>query len=400
MKKLKNKTFLLLVTIFSVFILILIFIFNFNLYRNEYKEIKNNILKIENMHNKLYPNKNDEIVNPLFMDLSVYVVSIDDKNNILSVINYTAGGLKYDEIMDLTKKYLSNKNVNNIENLYLNKYIYYLSKNNQLIILDNSLINAKLLSSLNLSIILFIFFEIIIIYFSHYLTKWLVKPVEDSFIKQKRFICDASHELKTPLSVVMASADMLDENPNETKWLNNIKSESERMNKLVINLLDLAKSEDLNEKEVFNNINLSKLIETSVLSFESLAFENGIKLTYLIEENVMFNCNSDRIRELLGILLDNAIKHTIDNENINVKMYKDKDYIIIEVKNKGKEIDKKDREKIFERFYRADESRNRNDNRYGLGLSIAKNIVTNHKGKISVNCADGYTTFKVKFKKK
>ena len=400
MKKLKNKTFLLLVTIFSVFILILIFIFNFNLYRNEYKEIKNNILKIENMHNKLYPNKNDEIVNPLFMDLSVYVVSIDDKNNILSVINYTAGGLKYDEIMDLTKKYLSNKNVNNIENLYLNKYIYYLSKNNQLIILDNSLINAKLLSSLNLSIILFIFFEIIIIYFSHYLIKWLVKPVEDSFIKQKRFICDASHELKTPLSVVMASADMLDENPNETKWLNNIKSESERMNKLVINLLELAKSEDLNEKEVFNNINLSKLIETSVLSFESLAFENGIKLTYLIEENVMFNCNSDRIRELLGILLDNAIKHTIDNENINVKMYKDKDYIIIEVKNKGKEIDKKDREKIFERFYRADESRNRNDNRYGLGLSIAKNIVTNHKGKISVNCADGYTTFKVKFKKK
>lgn len=400
MKKLKNKTFLLLVTIFSVFILILIFIFNFNLYRNEYKEIKNNILKIENMHNKLYPNKNDEIVNPLFMDLSVYVVSIDDKNNILSVINYTAGGLKYDEIMDLTKNYLSNKNVNNIENLYLNKYIYYLSKNNQLIILDNSLINAKLLSSLNLSIILFIFFEIIIIYFSHYLTKWLVKPVEESFIKQKRFICDASHELKTPLSVVMASADMLDENPNETKWLNNIKSESERMNKLVINLLELAKSEDLNEKEVFNNINLSKLIETSVLSFESLAFENGIKLTYLIEENVMFNCNSDRIRELLGILLDNAIKHTIDNENINVKMYKDKDYIIIEVINKGKEINKKDKEKIFERFYRADESRNRNDNRYGLGLSIAKNIVTNHKGKISVNCADGYTTFKVKFKKK
>lgn len=400
MKKLKNKTFLLLVTIFSVFILILIFIFNFNLYRNEYKEIKNNILKIENMHNKLYPNKNDEIVNPLFMDLSVYVVSIDDKNNILSVINYTTGGLKYDEIMDLTKKYLSNKNVNSIGNLYLNKYIYYLSKNNQLIILDNSFINAKLLSSLNLSIILFIFFEIIIIYFSHYLTKWLVKPVEESFIKQKRFICDASHELKTPLSVVMASADMLDENPNETKWLNNIKSESERMNKLVINLLELAKSEDLNEKEVFNNINLSKLIETSVLSFESLAFENGIKLTYLIEENVMFNCNSDRIRELLGILLDNAIKHTIDNEDVNVKMFKDKDFIIIEVKNKGKEIDKKDREKIFERFYRADESRNRNDNRYGLGLSIAKNIVTNHKGKISVNCADGYTTFKVKFKKK
>lgn len=400
MKKLKNKTFLLLVTIFSVFILILIFIFNFNLYRNEYKEIKNNILKIENMHNKLYPNKNDEIVNPLFMDLSVYVVSIDDKNNILSVINYTTGGLKYDEIMDLTKKYLSNKNVNSIGNLYLNKYIYYLSKNNQLIILDNSFINAKLLSSLNLSIILFIFFEIIIIYFSHYLTKWLVKPVEESFIKQKRFICDASHELKTPLSVVMASADMLDDNPNETKWLNNIKSESERMNKLVINLLELAKSEDLNEKEVFNNINLSKLIETSVLSFESLAFENGIKLTYFIEENVMFNCNSDKIRELLGILLDNAIKHTIDNENINVKMYKEKDYIIIEVINKGKEIDKKDREKIFERFYRADESRNRNDNRYGLGLSIAKNIVTNHKGKISVNCADGYTTFKVKFKKK
>ena len=117
-----------------------------------------------------------------------------------------------------------------------------------------------------------------------------------------------------------------------------------------------------------------------------------------IEDNIMFNCNSDKIRELLGILLDNAIKHSLEESKITVNLYSEKNNIILEVKNRGESIPKEDQGKIFDRFYRVDESRNRNDNRYGLGLAIAKNIVTSHNGKISVNCKNGYTTFKVIFK--
>ena len=150
----------------------------------------------------------------------------------------------------------------------------------------------------------------------------------------------------------------------------------------------------------FISHNLSKKDE----NFESfkinkfLINENKLKIEDNIDKDIMFSCNPDKIRELLGILLDNAIKHSTKNSKITVNLYKDKNNIILEIKNKGKEITKEDQEKIFDRFYRVDESRNRSDNRYGLGLSIAKNIVTSHNGKISVNCKNGYTTFKVIFK--
>ena len=109
-------------------------------------------------------------------------------------------------------------------------------------------------------------------------------------------------------------------------------------------------------------------------------------------------CNSVQIKQLIAILLDNAIKHSEENGEINVFLGKQKNDIVLSVSNKGKEIPKEIRDKIFERFYRADESRHRESNRYGLGLAIAKNIVVNHNGKISVDCVGGYTTFKVVFK--
>jgi signal transduction histidine kinase len=238
--------------------------------------------------------------------------------------------------------------------------------------------------------------EIVALYVSLSLTSWIIKPVIESFKKQKQFVADASHELKTPITVIMANAEALENEPNEQKWLNNIKNESERMNELISDLLDMAKSENGNDKEQYTNENLSKIVEMSVLTFESLMFEKNIKLNYTIDENINFKCNSNQIKQLIAILIDNAIKHSLSEDGeINISLRKEKANIILDVKNKGKEIPKEEREKIFERFYRADESRNRDSNRYGLGLAIAKNIVINHDGKISVNCSNGYTTFKV-----
>ena len=403
MKKLKNKTFTILLIILTIFILSLLIIFNGQLYQRELNDVKTDLREIENIHNDYYIVNDNVIINgntmkPIFINANVYVISFDKLYNITNIISYTDNGLSNVEIMQLALNFINTNKKYEIGNLYFDRYSYSLTSKNNLIILDNIAINNKLGDYFRMSLLIFILLEILNIYISNRLTKWLTKPVINSFDKQKQFIVDASHELKTPLSVIIASAEALEENPKEKKWLNNIKTEAERMNKLVIDLLDLAKSENINDKQNYSINNLSKIIEKTSLTFESLVYENKLELETNIEDDIMYKCNSDKIKQLLGILLDNAIKHSTDNSKIFVNLYKNKNNITLEVKNKGKEIPKEDQEKIFDRFYRADESRNRNENRYGLGLAIAKNIVTNHNGKISVNCKDGYTTFKVIFK--
>ena len=403
MKKLKNKTFTILLIILTIFILSLLIIFNVELYQRELNDVKDNLREIENIHNNYYIVNDNVIIGgnnmkPIFINANVYVISFDKLNNITNIISYTDNGLNNAEIIQLALNFISTNKKYDIGNLYTDRYAYYLTNRNNLIIMDNTLINNKLGDYFRMSLLIFILLEIIIIYISSRITKWLTKPVIESFSKQKQFIVDASHELKTPLAIMTASAESLELEPKEKKWLNNIKSEAERMNKLVTDLLDLAKSENIDNKRNYSINNLSKIIEKTTLTFESLIYENKLTMENNIEDNIMFNCNSDKIRELLGILLDNAIKHSLEESKITVNLYSEKNNIILEVKNKGESIPKEDQGKIFDRFYRVDESRNRNDNRYGLGLAIAKNIVTSHNGKISVSCKNGYTTFKVIFK--
>lgn len=403
MKKLKNKTFTILLIILTIFILSLLIIFNVELYQRELNDVKDNLREIENIHNNYYIVNDNVIIGgnnmkPIFINANVYVISFDKLNNITNIISYTDNGLNNAEIIQLALNFISTNKKYDIGNLYTDRYAYYLTNRNNLIIMDNTLINNKLGDYFRMSLLIFILLEIIIIYISSRITKWLTKPVIESFSKQKQFIVDASHELKTPLAIITASAESLELEPKEKKWLNNIKSEAERMNKLVTDLLDLAKSENIDNKRNYSINNLSKIIEKTTLTFESLIYENKLTMENNIEDNIMFNCNSDKIRELLGILLDNAIKHSLEESKITVNLYSEKNNIILEVKNKGESIPKEDQGKIFDRFYRVDESRNRNDNRYGLGLAIAKNIVTSHNGKISVSCKNGYTTFKVIFK--
>ena len=390
MNKLKSKTFLLIWTLINIFSFSIIFAFNYQVYEREQHFLNENFEKIINFQNKF--DKNNRL--PFFIDSQAYVVYFEN-NEISKIVSYTPNGLTQNEIEKLAQEFKEKESKNN---LYFDDYVYSTSSN-KIVIIDNATAKRVLIVYLRLSIILFLIIEILSIYISKKLTNWLVEPVVETFDKQRQFIYDISHELKTPLSVITANAEMIKIDNENKKWVNNIKNESNRMNKLVISLLDLLMSNNMNEKEKFTKINISKCIETSILTFESLIYENDLYLNYSIDENINFYCNPERIKQLVGILLDNAIKHGKKKSKITVNLKNEKDSIILSVRNRGAAIPKEEREKIFERFYRIDKSRNRNENRYGLGLAIAKNITEIHNGKISVNCASGYTTFTVILKK-
>lgn len=244
---------------------------------------------------------------------------------------------------------------------------------------------------------------ILLLLISIYLTNKTIKPIKENFEKQKQFIADASHELKTPLAIIRTNTSLVLSNKNSTvdsqsKWLNYINNQIERMTGLLDEMLSLAKLDTNRELEEFTVFNLSKLLNNILLTFEAVIFENKIKLESNIEENIDLKGDKESIKKVLIILLDNAIKYTNKSGEINVYLVQEKSKIRLKVKNTGEGIKEEDLEKIFERFYRVDTSRARETGGYGLGLSIAKSIVESHKGKIYAESnTEKNTTFIIEF---
>lgn len=406
MKKLRNKVFFTIFTILTISIISFITIFNAQNYIEQKNSVVNSLNiftdnegKHRNKMNGLYQFRpiDDNI---RFMDSTVYTILMDEDNNIKEIINHSNSEVHFDEIALLASRILNKHNIKNkyIGCLYFSNYSYVYSQGNYLIIFDNSDIKISLLAVLRLSILIFILLEVVVFFISKIITEWIIVPVKESFDKQKQFIADASHELKTPLSVIVASSEALEDNPKEKKWLKNIKSEADRMSLLINDLLKLASSEEKNSLDLKEK-DLSKIVELSTLTFEGRAFEKNIKIDYDIDSNIKMKLDENSIKQLVEILLDNATNHSKKGGTINISLKEVNNNIELLVKNMGDEIPRGEESKIFERFYRGDKSRNRDNNRYGLGLAIAKNIVDNHNGEIGASSSDGVTTFKVLFKK-
>ncbi len=227
-----------------------------------------------------------------------------------------------------------------------------------------------------------------------YLAKRIVKPLEESYQKQKQFISDAGHELKTPVSVVSANAEILSREIGENQWLANIQYENERIGKLVQQLLELARTE--NTVPEMQRLDFSRLVAGEALPFESVAFEKGLVLNCDIADGLSINGNSGQLKQMVSILIDNAICHSSGGKEITLRLKAERNHARLFVINEGEAILPEQREHLFDRFYRIDAARNGEDKHYGLGLAIAKAIVTAHKGKISVTCYDGKVEFSVR----
>lgn len=198
-----------------------------------------------------------------------------------------------------------------------------------------------------------------------------------------------SHELKTPLTVISANADIVLANRDSTvseqeKWLNYIKQETERMTKLINEMLYLAKHDDGRAEEEMLPFDLSEAAESCTLPFESVCFENGVQFYTEIQPDIGIVGSPSAIKQVMMILLDNAVKYAGENGFVRFLLHADGDRVTLSVNNTGERIPPELIPHIFERFYRVDESRARDKGGYGLGLSIAKSIVDRHGGRITV----------------
>ena len=224
-----------------------------------------------------------------------------------------------------------------------------------------------------------------------------LKPVENNWAKQKQFVADASHELKTPLSVVMANTEIIASHGDETvesqmKWIENTRSETQRMAELVNDLLFLAKNDD-GHKAQMEIVNLSECIETIVLSQEVLFYENGKAFSYEIAPNLRVFGNVGQLKQLATILLDNANKYSVGEGNVRLEVGVASKHAQLTVSNACAPLNNEQLDHLFDRFYTVDESRNKNVTGNGLGLSIAQIICQTHRGNITVRYADGVITF-------
>jgi len=240
---------------------------------------------------------------------------------------------------------------------------------------------------------------IILLLISIYLTNKSIIPIKETFEKQKQFIADASHELKTPLAIIKTNTSLILSHPDSTiksqsKWINYINSQTDRMSELISEMLSLAKMDTAENQLPLSPINVSKVIESMILMFDAVIYENNIELETNISKNLFINGDKESLKKLFSIIMDNAIKYTDKNGNITVSLFPEKNKVKMIIRNTGEGIAPENLERIFERFYRVDSSRDRETGGYGLGLSIASSIVKQHKGKIYAKSKVGeFTSF-------
>lgn len=239
---------------------------------------------------------------------------------------------------------------------------------------------------------------------SLFLAGWALKPVQKAWEQQRQFVADASHELKTPLTVILANTGILLSHKEDTiagrlKWVENTQTEAGRMKKLVDDLLYLARADARQLPVVKSDVNFSDLVWSCLLPFESLAYEQQITIEEDITPDILLRGDSAQLKQLVVILLDNACKYAGKGGRVRLGLRREHELIVLSVNNNGTLIPAEDLEHIFERFYRSDKSRVLNTGGYGLGLAIARSITDAHQGKIAAASSTGEgTTFTVSFR--
>lgn len=266
--------------------------------------------------------------------------------------------------------------------------MFFTEKGFQLCVIDQStqkaFIEQVLLTTVLCGLIAFVVLFVIVCALSY----WIVRPIDTAMKKQQQFVSDASHELKTPLTIISANTDILKNDYGNVQWLTNIQQQVARMNTLIGEMLSLAKLQE-NAPLVFSDFNLSSAVLNSVLPFDCVAFEKHKLLDTDIEPGITYHGDENCVKKAVNILVDNALKYAVDGGEVRVSLKTENSRPVLGVYNTGCTIEEKDKNRVFERFYRKDVSRNSQTGGSGLGLSILKAIADQNKWKLIVQLKTG-----------
>lgn len=230
-----------------------------------------------------------------------------------------------------------------------------------------------------------------------------LKPVQRTWDQQQNFIADASHELKTPLTVILTNSNILMAHPDDTvreqmKWVESTNEEAAHMKDLVDKLLILAKTDNIQKNKLFSSVEFSDLVMRLALQFEPVAFEKGVVIETDIEDGIRIVGDQTALNQIVHILLDNAVKYAGIGGRVDLTLKRRQKYVYLSTRNTGTPIPPEDLPHVFERFYRSDKARTSGSG-YGLGLAICKNLAELHKAQISVTSDEtNGTVFTVRFK--
>lgn len=325
------------------------------------------------------------------------VAVVDDSNKATQIYSKN---LQLDEITQMNIVRVALNNVNNENEAYVDNYKYeYMQHNGKnilfLVDVDRELkvFNLFLLNSLIVVSVIIIFVVILLIIMS----KRVISPIVENVKKQKQFITYASHELKTPLAIISSNTELLAIENGKSKWLGNINKQIDRLSNLIASLIEFSKAEE-KDTIVREKFSLTDLVEDRVEDFLDLAEFNSKKITTNIKEDVEYNGEYDSIFQVIDILLDNAIKYSDDESSISVELYTNMGLPKLIINNKAKFVQKGNLDKVFDRFYRDEHSRENNQG-YGLGLALAKLIIDRHGAKIrAFSKVDGEFTVEITFR--
>ena len=340
----------------------------------------------ENTESSLF--ENDD---PTFPTLTVF---FDGGGNITDTFTGTELSEPKPQLFDVAERILSNDKDNGI--LWDYSLVYargtsagksYASITSLEILTDNVKTITRICGMILFACLL-LFFGL-----SYLLASVAIKPVKETWDNQKQFIADASHDMKTPLTVILANTEIIFSRKNEQvseveKWLYSTRAEAERMKRLVDSMLELSSTEVSDEKIILSDISLSEITERTALQMEAVAFEKSVCIESQVAKNITIKGNEDALSRLLHILIDNGIKYSKPNSKLTVSLERGIRYARLSVTNEGSYINEDDLPHLFERFYRGDKARSGGGG-FGLGLAIAKNLAGGMGGTISAENKEG-----------
>lgn len=324
-----------------------------------------------------------------------YSTSVVLKNKDIMVLSNSLKETTDKDILNMTKELQKDKKrFGSIDD-----YIYLVrtlrSGNTVYIFVDNKEAMQNSKQFFIVSIFIFLLSVIVFTIISYYLSRWMIKPSEKAIKNQKIFVANISHDLKTPITIIKANADLIENEVKNKKSIKYIKQETEKLNHLVNEMLTLTRIDNTISKENFKSFNFGDSLFDVVLPFESIAYEKGIRFNINIDEVTDYFGDESNIQKLAEILIDNAMSYTAKGGIVDVDAYENSKVVTLSVTNTGEPISDEKKVEIFDRFYRESKSRESTGNHYGLGLSIASTIVKKHNGKISIESKNGKNTFTV-----